>query len=75
MTTKAPAATVKRDKHKSRIMDWIDLASLHGTDIKSDRGVEANRRRSKGNNVLAPLTKLQQVFFRKRARSDYDSLS
>lgn len=39
MTTRAPAATLKHDKHKSQKMDLIDLASLHGTDIKADRGV------------------------------------
>lgn len=39
MTTRAPAATLKRDKYKSQKMDLIDLASLHGTDIKTDRGV------------------------------------
>lgn len=39
MTTQAPAATLKRDKHKSQKMDLIDLASLRGTDIKTDRGV------------------------------------
>lgn len=33
MTTGAPAATLKNDKHKSQRMELIDLASLHGTDI------------------------------------------
>lgn len=30
MTTRAPAATWKRDEHKSQIMDLIDLTFLHG---------------------------------------------
>lgn len=36
---RAPAATLKRDKHKSQKMDLIDLASLHGIHIQTDRGV------------------------------------
>lgn len=43
MTTQAPAATLKRDKHKSQIMDLIDLVTLHGSDIKTDRDISANR--------------------------------
>lgn len=33
MTTPAPAATLKHDKHKGQKMDLIDLPSLHGTDM------------------------------------------
>lgn len=42
-------------------MDLIDLASLHGTDIWTDSGVKANRQRSKGDNVFAPLTHCPQL--------------
>lgn len=47
MTTQAPAATLKRDKHKSQIMDLIDLVTLHGSDIKTDRDISANRQDQK----------------------------
>lgn len=47
MTTQAPAATLKRDKHKSQIMDLIDLVTLHGGDIKTDRDISANRQDQK----------------------------
>lgn len=61
MTTLALAATLKRDKHKSLIMDLIGLSSLRDADIRADRGVKANRQRSKGDYGLAPLTNLLQL--------------
>ena len=61
MTTRAPAATLKRDEHKSQKMDLIDLASLHGIDIKTDRAVQANRHRSKRDNIFCSTYKLTAV--------------
>lgn len=39
MTTQDPAATLKRNKHKSQKMNSIDLASLDEADVKNDSGV------------------------------------
>lgn len=55
MTTEGPAATLKCDKHKSQKMDLIDLVTLPGSDIKSDRDISANRRDQKGDDVLLRL--------------------